>query len=52
MTSTSDSIGGGGRPETAARTYTWTGIDRQGVARAGRTGLPPEEMAAKVEICY
>jgi hypothetical protein len=48
MTTTPETIGGG----TAARTYTWRGTDRQGVARAGRTSLPPQEMAAKTEICY
>jgi hypothetical protein len=50
MTSTAATIGAA-RPQTAARTYAWTG-DRDGVAHAGRTGLAPEEMAAKTEICY
>jgi hypothetical protein len=37
------------RPHATGRTYTWTGIDRDGVGRQGRTGRTPEEMAAKVE---
>ena len=38
--------------EATQRTYTWIGVDRQGIAHQGRTGLTPEQMAAKVEHHY